>query len=170
MTDYTRFIPSNLTAEAARLASSLGLANRMSPMYNCVITNVPGPPVPLYSTGAKMIATYGTGPGKKGFPVKVGIEEFSGHNNPYVQEHIDMLQSIRQGAGLNEAEDVAVSTLTAIMGRISAYTGQLVRWRDLVENPQSPWYNLTLSPTPLDFEKGTFKVPIEGVVPIPGKG
>jgi WS/DGAT/MGAT family acyltransferase len=62
MTDYSQFIPSMLTAEAARLASRWGLLNRMSPQFNCVITNVPGPPVPLYSTGAKMVANFGTGP------------------------------------------------------------------------------------------------------------
>ncbi|MEM9254100.1 MAG: wax ester/triacylglycerol synthase family O-acyltransferase [Pseudomonadota bacterium] len=62
MTDYTQFIPSMLTAEAARLASRLGLANRIQAQFNCVITNVPGPPIPLYSTGAKMVQNYGTGP------------------------------------------------------------------------------------------------------------
>ena len=62
MTDYTQFIPSTLTAQAARLASRWGLMNRMKPMYNCVITNVPGPQVPLYNTGAKMLSNFGTGP------------------------------------------------------------------------------------------------------------
>ena len=62
MTDYTQFIPSTLTAQAARLASRWGLLNQMSPQYNCVITNVPGPQVPLYNTGARMIANFGTGP------------------------------------------------------------------------------------------------------------
>lgn len=62
MTDYTQFIPSTLTASAARLASSWSLANRFSPVYNCVVTNVPGPPVPLYCTGAKMLSSFGTGP------------------------------------------------------------------------------------------------------------
>ncbi|MCR9105697.1 MAG: wax ester/triacylglycerol synthase family O-acyltransferase [Gammaproteobacteria bacterium] len=62
MTDYSQFIPSMLTAEAARLASRWGLLNRMSPQFNCVITNVPGPPIPLYNTGARMVANYGTGP------------------------------------------------------------------------------------------------------------
>jgi diacylglycerol O-acyltransferase len=62
MTDYTQFIPSTLTASAARLASSLGLANRIKPIYNCVITNVPGPQEPLYFNGAKMLSTVGTGP------------------------------------------------------------------------------------------------------------
>jgi diacylglycerol O-acyltransferase len=62
MTDYTQFIPSTLTAQAARLASSWGLMNRIKPQYNCVITNVPGPQVPLYNTGAKMLSNFGTGP------------------------------------------------------------------------------------------------------------
>jgi len=62
MTDYTQFIPSTLTAQAARLASRWGLTNQVKPMYNCVITNVPGPQVPLYNTGAKMLSNFGTGP------------------------------------------------------------------------------------------------------------
>ncbi|MFK7734108.1 MAG: wax ester/triacylglycerol synthase family O-acyltransferase [Pseudomonadales bacterium] len=62
MTDYTQFIPSVLTAQAAKLASRWGLISRMKPTFNCVVTNVPGPPVPLYNSGAKMIANYGTGP------------------------------------------------------------------------------------------------------------
>ena len=62
MTDYTQFVPSLLTEQAARLASRWGLVNRVSPMFNCTITNVPGPPVPLYSTGAKMVAGFGSAP------------------------------------------------------------------------------------------------------------
>lgn len=62
MTDLTQFIPSALTASAARLASSWGLANRVKPAYNCVVTNVPGPQIPLYFTGAKMLVSSGTGP------------------------------------------------------------------------------------------------------------
>ncbi|MFK8020567.1 MAG: wax ester/triacylglycerol synthase family O-acyltransferase [Pseudomonadales bacterium] len=62
MTDYAQFIPSTLTAQAARLASGWGLMSRMKPTYNCVVTNVPGPPIPLYNTGAKMLANFGTGP------------------------------------------------------------------------------------------------------------
>jgi WS/DGAT/MGAT family acyltransferase len=62
MTDYTQFIPSTLTAQAARLASRWNLMNQIKPMYNCVITNVPGPQVPLYNTGAKMLSNLGAGP------------------------------------------------------------------------------------------------------------
>jgi WS/DGAT/MGAT family acyltransferase len=62
MTDYTQFIPATLTASAARLSSSFGLMNQISPAYNCVVTNVPGPQIPLYFTGAKMLTTLGSGP------------------------------------------------------------------------------------------------------------
>lgn len=88
--------------------------------------------------------------------------------NPYVQEHADLIRSIREGKPLSEARGVAEATLTAIMGRISAYTGQIVRWVDLTERTDSPWYNLALSPSPEDFEKGTVTVPAAGVGPLPG--
>jgi myo-inositol 2-dehydrogenase/D-chiro-inositol 1-dehydrogenase len=89
--------------------------------------------------------------------------------NPYVQEHMDLLNSITEGKPLNEARNVAESTLTAIMGRISSYTGKLVRWRDLTENKNSPWYNLTVKPTAEDFEKGPVVAPPDDIVAVPGK-
>jgi predicted dehydrogenase len=49
-------------------------------------------------------------------------------NNPYVQEHIDLIQSIRNGSVLNEGKAVAESTMTGILGRICAYTGRAIRW------------------------------------------
>jgi diacylglycerol O-acyltransferase len=62
MTDYSQFIPPTLAHSAAKLASRAKLANRFSPIYNCVVTNVPGPPIPIFYTGAKMLCSYGTGP------------------------------------------------------------------------------------------------------------
>jgi predicted dehydrogenase len=49
-------------------------------------------------------------------------------NDPYVQEHTDLIASIRSGKPINELKNVAESTLTAIMGRMSAYTGKQVSW------------------------------------------
>jgi predicted dehydrogenase len=89
--------------------------------------------------------------------------------NAYVQEHVDLLESILKDEPLNEAWNVATSTLTAIMGRISTYTGKLVRWKDLMENTSSPWYNLTLKPTAMDFEMGEVVAPPDDVFPIPGR-
>jgi predicted dehydrogenase len=54
--------------------------------------------------------------------------------NPYEQEHADLIASIRAGAPLNEARAVAESTLTAIMGRESAYTGQTIAWEQALRS------------------------------------
>jgi predicted dehydrogenase len=88
--------------------------------------------------------------------------------NGQVQEHVDMIRSVMAGKPLNDAKSIAESTLVAIMGRISAYTGELVRWNDLVKNDQAPFYNLLCAPAALDFEKGPIKLPAE-VAAVPGK-
>ncbi len=48
--------------------------------------------------------------------------------NAYVQEHVDLLESITSHKPVCELKQVAESTLTAIMGRMSAYTGKAVPW------------------------------------------
>jgi predicted dehydrogenase len=54
---------------------------------------------------------------------------FSGERpNPYVQEHVRLYKNIAESTGFNEAVQVAESTLTAIMGRMSAYSGTEVTW------------------------------------------
>ena len=62
MTDYSQFIPSAVAGLAARLYSRAGLANRHSPLFNCVVTNIPGPQAPLYFCGAEQIGYFGLGP------------------------------------------------------------------------------------------------------------
>ena len=39
-----------------------------------------------------------------------------------------LISSIRQSRPINDLKNVAESTLTAIMGRMSAYTGKAVTW------------------------------------------
>jgi predicted dehydrogenase len=82
-------------------------------------------------------------------------------NNPYVQEHTDLIDSIRSGnKPLNELKNVAESTLTAIMGRMAAYTGKEVTW-DKALNSQDD---------PVDEANLTWDSPIQTPpVPIPGK-
>jgi predicted dehydrogenase len=68
--------------------------------------------------------------------------------NPYVQEHVDLVASIKAGRPLNEGRQVAESTLTAIMGRMSAYTGRALNW-DWVMNASK----LDLAPPHLEFRE-----------------
>jgi predicted dehydrogenase len=54
---------------------------------------------------------------------------FEGRNNQmYQAEHEELFASIRTGKPINNGEYMANSTLLAIMGRMAAYTGQLVTW------------------------------------------
>jgi diacylglycerol O-acyltransferase len=62
MTDISQFMPGMLAGLAARMYTRLGLANRIRPFLNTVITNVPGPQMPLYFTGARMVSLFGMGP------------------------------------------------------------------------------------------------------------
>lgn len=62
MTDISQFIPGGLAGLGWRTATRLGLANRVRPFLNTVITNVPGPQHALYSAGARLVAQYGMGP------------------------------------------------------------------------------------------------------------
>jgi predicted dehydrogenase len=100
---------------------------------------------------------------------KVEIPEIKvDSDNGQVQEHVDMIRSVLAGGPLNHARRIAEVTMVAIMGRMSAYTGQLVRWSDVMENTKSPFYDYACTPTALDFEKGTVRMP-EEVPPVPGK-
>ena len=60
-----------------------------------------------------------------------------GTPSPYRQEHVDLIASIRKGEPLNEAKQIAESTLTAIMGRMTAYTGKEVTWEQAMNSQES---------------------------------
>lgn len=72
--------------------------------------------------------------------------KYEGPNpGPYVQEHTDLITSIREGNPLNEAKQIAESTMTAIMGRMSAYTGQEITWDQAMNSKED------LLPEKLEF-------------------
>jgi len=59
MTEMSKVSPALYMALGAQLYTRLGLANRISPPFNTVVTNVPGPPVHLYSAGARLESMMG---------------------------------------------------------------------------------------------------------------
>ncbi|MBW2422679.1 MAG: wax ester/triacylglycerol synthase family O-acyltransferase [Deltaproteobacteria bacterium] len=61
MTDVTHFMPGMLAGISGRLVARTGLMSRMNPIAHAVVSNVPGPQVPLYFTGARMVAGFGMG-------------------------------------------------------------------------------------------------------------
>ncbi len=62
LSDITQFAPPVLFNQAMRLYTRSGLADRHAPVQNGVISNVPGPPIPMWVAGAPVIAVYPLGP------------------------------------------------------------------------------------------------------------
>jgi len=56
--DATQFIPPAIIARASRVTMRLAARNAVTPLFNVVISNVPGSPTPLYSAGARLLANY----------------------------------------------------------------------------------------------------------------
>jgi predicted dehydrogenase len=65
--------------------------------------------------------------------------------NPYVQEHVDLVASLRAGRPLNEGRQVAESTLSAILAREAAYTGRSITWDEILAS------DLDLTPGSMAF-------------------
>ena len=78
MTDITKHIPASLAALGSQAALRSGLMNRMDPLFNCTITNVPGPQDPLYMGEARLVTTFGMGPVLEGMGLILAIFSYCG--------------------------------------------------------------------------------------------
>jgi len=59
MSEMAKLSPQLAMNVGASIATKFKLADHMKPAINTVVTNVPGPPIPIYSAGAKMVGNYG---------------------------------------------------------------------------------------------------------------
>jgi predicted dehydrogenase len=66
--------------------------------------------------------------------------------DPYVLEFVDLINAIRTGKPYNETEGTTTSSLMAVMGRESAYSGKTITWDDIKAS------NLNLLPDDLKLE------------------
>jgi len=78
LSDWTEFMAPAVAARAARLYSSMRVADKMRPLFNVVISNVPGPNIPLYTGGASLEAMYPMGPITDGVGLNITIFSFRG--------------------------------------------------------------------------------------------
>ena len=78
--------------------------------------------------------------------------------SPYQQEHQDLIASILAGNPINEARALAESTLTGILGREAAYSGQAITWDEAIRS------RTRLGPAEDKF--GPYPIP---PVPMPGQ-
>jgi len=91
--------------------------------------------------------------------------------NPYVTEHAHLLYAILKGKQINETQNVAWATATAILSRESAYCGKRITWAEMFEDPNKnpAAYNLTMKPSADDFLKGDVQMLKDGDIRVPGR-
>ncbi|MBX6311901.1 MAG: Gfo/Idh/MocA family oxidoreductase [Isosphaeraceae bacterium] len=58
------------------------------------------------------------------------------NSNMYQTEHDEMYAALRAGKPINNAEQAASSTLLALMGRMAAYTGQVITWEQALNSQE----------------------------------
>jgi myo-inositol 2-dehydrogenase/D-chiro-inositol 1-dehydrogenase len=68
------------------------------------------------------------------YPKEGDADQSKKVNDPYVQEHVNLVTAIRTGNIINDAEAQINSTLITIMGRMSAYTGKDVTWEEVMNS------------------------------------
>src|SRR5207237_9190420 len=78
LTDWTELAAPALAARAARLYSRTTVADRRRPLFNVTISNVPGPPFPLYCAGSRMVALYPMGPIGGGLALNITVMSYMG--------------------------------------------------------------------------------------------
>jgi hypothetical protein len=78
LANYAEFIPFGLAGQAARLYSRMHVAEMHRPIFNVVITNVPGPQIDLYVAGHKLLANLGMGPIYDGMGLIIPVLSYNG--------------------------------------------------------------------------------------------
>ena len=73
-----QFVPFGLASLGARLYTGSRMTEKINPIFNCIITNVPGAQTPLYLHGARMIANLGLTPIYDGVGLAITIFSYAG--------------------------------------------------------------------------------------------
>lgn len=96
-----------------------------------------------------------------------GPWQFSGKkDNPYQVEHDTLFEAVRNDLPYNEAEQGALSTMTAIMGRMATYSGKVVTWDEALASNielKPDRYAWDGTPPVVPDEKGCYPCAIPGV-------
>jgi diacylglycerol O-acyltransferase len=76
--DFTQFAPPAVAARAMRMASRLKIADRLTPPFNLIISNVPGPAHTLYSGGAELKHFYPVSALADGQGMNITVQSYNG--------------------------------------------------------------------------------------------
>jgi predicted dehydrogenase len=89
--------------------------------------------------------------------------------NPYQLEHDQFFAAILNDTPMNDTEWGAMSTMTTLLGRMAAHSGQLVEWEDALNSELSilpEEFSWEANPPVVPNENGTYPVPVPGVSPV----
>lgn len=76
--DWAEVVVPALASTAAQWASRVRLADHVRPPCNVVVSNVPGPPIPLYLAGARVAALFPMGPVADGIGLNITVLSYMG--------------------------------------------------------------------------------------------
>ena len=87
--------------------------------------------------------------------------------NPYQQEHNDLFKAIRLGQyKINDTKQGADATLSAIIGRMATYSGQVITWDEAIKMDQNlvpDLYSFNDQAPVQPDENGMYPIPVPGV-------
>jgi hypothetical protein len=91
--------------------------------------------------------------------------------NGHFQEQVDLIAALRRGETPNEGEFGAMSTMTAILGRMATYSGQSITMKDalsstLIESPMDKFHSFDDIPPVVPDADGHYPVPVPGVTEV----
>jgi hypothetical protein len=105
--DVIELIPASVFHLATRLYSDAGLADRLAPVHNLIVSNVAGSPVPLYLAGARVVALFPFGPLIEGTGLNVTVLSNDGVMNigliacpELVPDLDDLLEGMLEGVAV----------------------------------------------------------------------
>jgi myo-inositol 2-dehydrogenase / D-chiro-inositol 1-dehydrogenase len=118
--------------------------------------------------GTKGVLTIGSGPYGMGGDAdynKPADRGTSGQpqENPYRQEHQDLVDAIRRGTRLNDGYHGATSSMTAVLGRMATYSGEEITWQQAIDSgvelaPGLADYTASSTPPVLPDQKGEYPI------------
>jgi diacylglycerol O-acyltransferase / wax synthase len=117
--DANHFIPPALFARAAQLTFAWASNPRLRPTSNLVISNVPGPQLPIYCAGARMEAIYPVSVITDGMGLNITVMSYNGNLNFGIVADRDVIPDLgKMLRWLNdELESLAVPTTASVVGR-----------------------------------------------------
>jgi diacylglycerol O-acyltransferase / wax synthase len=115
LSDVNHFIPPALFSRAARATLALATTAVGRPTWNLVVSNVPGPQVPLYCGGARLVDNYPVSVITDGMGLNITVMSYDGHLDVGIVADRDQMPDVWTlldglELSLSELEDPASGT------------------------------------------------------------